>query len=203
MKTYLIAVVIIVLTPFFCPAAETNGFLVFKIERNVHSAANGSSNSSETEQAFKVPLTAEFMSNFKHVPNQNSEGTGFYCGGGFIKSEGSDHRFSWWLERTADRRWWIHMWGSGTAKSSVRGIGEPAVTQSVTIKNLEDLEMHYQVSDGGANVTFSAQYMSAAQMQQSGPIPTMPVKKADRTELFKGDISTNWPAALSGGFQEN
>jgi len=54
--------------------AETNGFLVIEIARLTYSDAT---NKSCIKQSFKIPLTEEFMLNFKHVPSQNSSGTGF------------------------------------------------------------------------------------------------------------------------------
>lgn len=200
MKTYL--VIISALTPFLCAASDTNGFLVFKIDRLAYSTrTNGNVNGPEIEQAFKVPLTPEFLSNFKHLPSQNSEGTGFCCSGHIEKIPDNDVNFSfmWWLERTSDHRWYIHMWGFHM---------NPAATQSVTIRNLEDLDMSYQASyehmpTGGVNVQFSAKYMSADEMRHQGPIPTASVTRADRSELFKGDSLTNCPAVLRGLFQEN
>lgn len=201
MKTYLLALVFTALTPFLSAASDTNGFLVFKLGGLAYSMrTNGNVNSPEIEQAFKVPLTQEFLSNFKHLPSQDSEGTGFCCSGHIEKIPGSDFNiyFTWWLERTSDHRWYIHMWGFHM---------NPSATQSVTIRNLEDLDMSYLASyvntPNGVNISFSAKYMSADEMQHEGPIPTASVQRADRSELFKADPLTNCPAVLSGLFQEN
>lgn len=200
MKTCLIALVITALTPFLCAASDTNGFLVFKIGRLAYSTTNGSAISPEIEQAFKIPLTPEFLSNFKHLPIPwKSQGTGFCCGGRIekIPDGGFNVGFTWWLERTSDHRWHIHIWGSMN----------PTATQSVTIKNLEDLDMSYLASyvnmTNGVNESFDVKYMSADAIQHEGPIPTASVTRADRSELFKADRLTNCPEVLSGLFQEN
>ena len=81
MKLLLLPIPFILLRPPVGEARETNGFLVFEIDRVPwHSAG------SEIKQKFKVPLTAEFLSNFRHLPSQNSMGTGFGCGGGNPKT---------------------------------------------------------------------------------------------------------------------
>ena len=198
MKTLLLAFAVSALLPLLGSAADTDGFLVFTIERFAYSAKDGKSTEREIKQSFKIPLTQEFLSNFKNFPNQNSQGTGFCCGAHFQSAQKWDPGFAWWLERTTDHRWYIHMWANPR---------NPSTTQSVTIKNLEDLEMSYQDSyvniPNGVNVSFSAKYMSAEEMEKHGPMPIPQVKKADRSVLFHGDSLTNCPIVLSGVFQEN
>jgi len=200
MKTRLLALVISALLPMLCAAGDTNGFLVFKIERFAYGAERGAGTNAEMAQSFKIPLTPEFLSNFKNLPNQNSSGSGFHCGSHFANAQNSDPGFLWWLEKTTtDHRWYIHMWSF---------FRNPGITQSVTIKNLEDLDMSYQDSyvnkpGNGVNVSFTAKYMSAEELQREAPIPTAAVKKADRSVLFAGDSLTNCPVVLSGSFQEN
>jgi len=90
MKLLLWLISFIVLLPPACEAQEPNGFLVFEIDRVPwHSAG------SEIKQKFKVPLTAEFLSNFSHLPSQNNMGTGFCCGGGNLKTSQGGTRFAW------------------------------------------------------------------------------------------------------------
>src|SRR6202012_869391 len=121
----------------------------------------------DIKQSFKVPLTAEFISQFKHVPSQNSGGTGFYCSGGAPQPNSGDTRFIWWLGKTTDDRWHINMWGSGF--ESLDGAQfqshNPSVSQYMTIKQLQDLDMTYQLSfvgkDKGRNIQFSAKYVAA------------------------------------------
>jgi hypothetical protein len=197
MKTLLV-LAISTLLPMLCGAADTNGFLVFKIKRDTYSTKDGKSTEPEIKQSFKIPLTPEFLSNFKNLPNQNSQGTGFVCTSDFEKPGDNAPHFMWWLERTSERRWYIHMWSSWR---------NPSATQSVTIKNLEDLDMSYQDSyvniPKGVNDSFSVKFMSAEQIAHEGLIPMIPVKKADRSVLFPGDSLTNCPVVLSGLFQEN
>jgi len=197
MKTLLI-LAISTLLPFLCSAADTNGFLVIEIERVAYNPTNGAATDPEIKQSFKIPLTPEFLSNFKNLPNDDRQGTGFWCGCHFANLRDDAPSFSWWLERTIDHRWHAHMWSNA---------GNPSVTQDVAFKGLEDLDMFYQDSyvniGKGVNVSFSAKYMSAEEIQHAGTIPMFPVKKADRSELFAGDSSTNCPIVMSGGFQEN
>jgi hypothetical protein len=197
MKTSFLALSISTLLPILCAASDTNGFLVFKIERFDYGATNGAATNPEIKQSFKIPLSSEFFSNFKNLPTQHSPGTSFYCSSHFEKPRDGDPGFLWWLERTSDHRWYIHMWAT---------FGNPAVAQSMTIKNLEDLDMSYENGQrdisGGVNVTFSAKYVSAEEMQREGPVLAAAVKREDQSQLFRGDILTNCPIALSGGFQD-
>src|SRR5580692_1690276 len=83
----------IVLSPPIYASVQTNGFLVFEIGRYTYSDQNGSN----IQQRFKVPLTEDFMSNFRGVPGQNSMGTGFWCSGGNLKTSEDSTRFMWWI----------------------------------------------------------------------------------------------------------
>src|SRR5215469_9254119 len=103
MKTRLLVLAISALLPVVCTASDTNGFLVFKIERQAYKT--GTAPNPQIEQSFKIPLTSEFLSNFKNLPTQNSEGTGFNCNAHFDKPQNGDAGFSSWLERTSDHRW--------------------------------------------------------------------------------------------------
>jgi len=187
-------------------AVETNGFLVFEVSR--YTSAEGHSGGSEIKQKFKVPLTEEFLSNFKHVPCQSSGGTGFCCSGGNLKTDESSTRFTWWLGKTADNRWSIHMWGEGFEKVSglLLDSKDPSVTQCLTIRKLEDLDMSYNFSYvnkyDSIGVSFVAKYVTAKDIDNDGPIPLAPVRKADHSELFKGDDSRNYPLKVSCIFQE-
>jgi hypothetical protein len=179
-------------------SVETNGFLVFEVER-----VSWHNDGSEIKQKFKVPLTEEFLSNFKHLPNQNSSGTGFCCSGG----DGGT-QFMWWIRKTADNRWSINMWGEGL--ETIDGITvssrNPKSSQSLVIKRLEDLDMSYMLSYlnkfDGINISFTAKYVAAKDIDADGSIPTAPVQKADRSILFKGDDLKNYPLEVSCLFQE-
>jgi hypothetical protein len=192
----------------YASANETtaNGFLVFEIDRYIYT--EGHTGGSEIKQKFKVPLTEEFMSNFKHVPSQNSSGTGFCCSGGNLKTNNGSTRFTWWLGKTADNRWFIHMWAMGveTIDGVMVNSRNPNVTQSLTIKRLEDLDMSYMESYvnkyDGINISFTAKYVTAKDIDADGPIPAAPVRKADRSILFKGDDLKNYPLEISCLFQE-
>jgi hypothetical protein len=180
--------------------------LVFEIERYSYSAGN--THVSDIHQKFKVPLTEEFMSNFKHVPSQNSSGTGFCCSGGNLKANQGSTRFMWWIRKTVDNRWSINMWGDGV--ETIDGITvnsrNPKSSQSLVIKRLEDLDMSYMLSYvntfDGINIAFTAKYVSAKDIEAEGDIHAAPVRKADRTELFKGDDLKHFPVEVSCIFQE-
>ena len=100
------------------------------------------------------------------------------------------------------------MWGEGveTVDGVKVGSMNPKTSQYLSIKRLEDLDMTCQLSYlhefDGINVLFSAKYVSAEDLKAAGDIPTAPVRKADRTELFKGDDSNQIPVAVSCIFQE-
>jgi hypothetical protein len=148
------------------------------------------------------------MSQFKNLPNHNSEGTGFYCTGGEPKSAVGSTRFNWWIHRTQDNRWRINMWGQGVETVNGVKVGSmaPGVEQSVKIRHLEDLDTNYMLpythEFHGMNVSFSAKYVPAKDIDADGVIPAAPVKKADQSELFKGDDSSKLPLELRCGFQE-
>lgn len=209
MKSFLVLVVLGALTLVRCAAEETNGFLVFTVERYAYKMGGGHDNT-DLKQSFKVPLTVEFLANFKYLPSTNRAGTGFLCSGGnYLDDSSGSTGFSWWLDRTEDRHWRVHMWSSGVEK--VGGVPlqsrNPSVSQGLAVKNLEDLDMYYQLSfvghDDGLNVEFRAKYMSAQDVKALGNIPTAPVQKADRTMLFPGEIPTNCPVRFNCMFQEN
>jgi hypothetical protein len=54
----------------------------------------------------------------------------------------------------------------------------------------------------GINISFTAKYVAAKDIDVDGPIPAAPVRKADRTALFKGDGLKNYPLEISCLFQE-
>jgi hypothetical protein len=107
MKTLLLLIALIANASPVCAALGTNGFLVFEIERLPwHGDGPG------ITQKFKAPLTEEFISNFRHLPNQTSSGTGFCCAGGGLKAQPDSTRFMWWIRKTTDGRWSITRPGS-------------------------------------------------------------------------------------------
>ena len=182
---------------------KTNGFLVFEIDRYTYNT-EGHSGGSDIKQKFKVPLTEEFMSNFKGVPGQNSEGTGFCCAGGNLKTSEYSTGFTWWIHKTADNRWRINMWGKGV--ETINGIrmdsARPTVAQYLTIKHWEDLDMSYEFGYPGMKISFTVEYVPAKDIDAEGPIPAAPVRKADQTELFKGDDLKQYPLEINCIFQE-
>lgn len=209
MKTLLLLIALIASILPACAAIETNGFLVFEVDR--YAFGGGRHVGLVTKQKYKVPLTEEFLANFKHLPNQNSGGTGLCCNGGHegTNTNDAEYEYTWWLEKTADNRWHIHMWGYGyeKIKEVVVQSRDPSVTQSLTINRLEDLDMSYQQSYvneyEGVNVEFGAKYVSAKDIKAGGSIPTAPVRKADQTILYKGDDLRDNPIQLHCSFQEN
>jgi hypothetical protein len=190
-------------------AVEANGFLVIEVQRLAYT---GGANESDIRQRFKVPLTEEFMSNFKQLPTQHGSGTGFWCAGGNLKTNDGSTRFSWWIRRTADDRWRINMWGEGveTLKGVTLSSRNPKTSQNLIIRKWEDLDMSYMLSYGGGfnasggnmNISFTVKYVAAKDIQAEGPIPTAPVQKADHSELFKGDDLSHLPLEIRCGFQE-
>ena len=189
------------------PAGETNGFLVFELDRYAY--GDGHRGGSEIKRKFEVPLTEEFLANFSVSPNGTLAGTGFCCGAGhsWPSTHDATFGFTWWLNQTPDHRWYVHMWGEGTEK--IKGVtissGNPGVTQGLTIKRLEDLDMSYQQSYvneyDGVNVQFSAKYVAAKDIDAEGPMFTASVRKGDRTMLSKGDNPGNDPIQLFCVFQ--
>ena len=193
--------------PWMLTAAETNGFLVFEIDRYTYTADHPK-DTKQVRQRFKIPLTAEFLANFKHTPSQNSSGTGFCGAGGNLKSAAGGTRFAWWIRQTTDHRWAINMWGNGV--ETIDGIQissrSATSTQCQTIKRWEDLDMSCQLSYvqhyDGINVSFTARYVAAKDIDAEAPILAAPVKRADHTVLFPGDDQTDSPMDFSGLFQE-
>jgi hypothetical protein len=179
-------------------ASGTNGYLVFEVER--HSYSSGNTHPPDIHQKFKVPLTEGFMSNFKHSPNQNS--------GGNVKTNQGSTRFMWWIRKTADNRWRINMWGEGveTINGFTASSRNPKTSQNITVNRLEDIDMAYLLSYlnnlDGINVSFTAKYVSSEDIKTEGNIPAAAVRKADGTELFKGDDLKNFPLEVSCIFQE-
>lgn len=206
MQPLLFLLSLIALSPLACAAGETNGFLVIAFERYSYSVGN--THASQIQQKFKVPLTEEFMLNFKNAPSQHSMGTGFCCVGGNLKTNKGSTHFSWWIRKTADNRWSINMWGKGF--ESIKGVTvnswNPTASQSMTIKRLEDLDMTYMLSYeneyDGISVSFKAQYVTAKDIEADGPIASAQVQKANQTLLFKGDDLTNLPLEIRCVFQE-
>ena len=98
----LLALVISTLLPFLCSAADTNGFLVIEIGRDVYNTWQGGSTEPEVKQSFKIPLTPEILSNFKHLPNDNSAGSGFCCSSRFanLRDEAPPFAGGWKGHRT-------------------------------------------------------------------------------------------------------
>jgi hypothetical protein len=207
MKTLLWTLAFICFSPSTHAAGEAKGFLVFEISRYTYT--QGTKGASNIDQKFKIPLTEEFISNFKRVPSQNSAGTGLWCSGGGINTIEGSTRFMWWIQKTTDHRWSINMWGEGV--ETIKGVKvqsrNPKASQDFRIKNWEDLDMQYMLSyvnnADGINVSFKAKYVSAQEMAAEGFIPTAPVQKADRAPLFKGDDLSKFPLEIHCGFQEN
>jgi hypothetical protein len=190
-------------------AGQTNGFLVIEINRFAYSMNSGRSTSDVT-QRFKVPLTDEFLSNFKDSPlPHQSMGTGFLCRGGNLKVKNGSTSFAWWIHRTTDHRWAINMWGSGSERVNGRelGMGNPNCSQDIVINNLDDLWMRYMLSfqnvPDGLNVSFTAKFETVKEMQSEKPMLIPPVRKSDGSMLFIGDDQSKKPINLDCLFQEN
>jgi len=100
------------------------------------------------------------------------------------------------------------MWGEcvETVNGVTVGSRNPKSSQNLIIKRLEDLDMSYLLSYvnkfDGLNIGFTAKYVSAKDIKAEGDIPAAPVRKADRTELFKGDDLKQYPLEVSCIFQE-
>lgn len=187
-------------------AVETNGLLVFELDRITYNDRNGAADGPEIRQRFKVPLTEEFMSNFRNAPKpQRSMGSGFCFEGGSLKTNAGSTGFTWWIHKTMDNRWSINMWAEGA--ETVKGIkinsARPTVSQYSIIKRWEDLDMSYMLSYPGMNVSFKAKYVAAKNVETEGHIPAAPVRKADGTILFKGDDLSNLPLEVRCLFQED
>ena len=186
--------------------SQKNGFLVFEVNRCSYAQGNGAGSS--VRQSFKIPLSVEFLSQFKNVPSQNSSGTGFYCAGGALKGAEGSTAFMWWIRKTGDSRWEINMWGEGV--ETIDGMKlysrNPKSSQYTKIKQWEDLDMTYMLSYvgkvRGMNIIFKARYVAAKDIDSEGVIPALPVKRSDQSELFKGDDVGKFPLQLRSGFQE-
>jgi hypothetical protein len=186
-------------------AVEPKSFLVFKVGRYTYTGTDGHANGPFIQQRFKVPLTEEFMSNFRNAPRpKESMGTGFCSGGGSLKTSPGSTGFTWWIHKTMDNRWSINMWAEGfeTIKGVKMDSARPTVSQILTIKRWEDLDMSYMVSYAGMNISFTAKYVTAKDIEADGHIPAARVQKADRSELFRGDDLSNLPLEISCFFQE-
>ena len=100
------------------------------------------------------------------------------------------------------------MWGEGveTINGVTASSRNPKTSQNVTVKRWEDLDMSYMLSYlnnyDGINISFTAKYVSSEDIKAEGNIPAAAVRKADRTELFKGDDSKQYPLEVSCIFQE-
>ncbi|MDB6024068.1 MAG: hypothetical protein JWM68_291 [Verrucomicrobiales bacterium] len=206
-RLFSLALALLLVSTGIVGAIETNGFLVFEVERYTFPpvyTTKGSTKSSHVSQKFKIRLTEEFMANFKNVPSRNSSGTGFCCAGGNLKSSNGSTRFMWWIRKTADHRWMINMWGEGV--ETINGVmvssRNPKTSDGLTIKRWEDLDMSYMHSYDGMNISFTVKYVTAKEIEAGGPIPAAPVKKADHSDLFKGDDLRKLPLEISCDFQE-
>ena len=203
-SSLLFAIAFLLVSTAIVGAIETNGFLVFEVDRYTYSVTDGRASGPRIQQLFKVPLTEEFMSNFRKPPSRNSSGTGFCCAGGNLKANEGSTRFMWWIRRTGDNRWRINMWGEGY--ETINGVKtdspRPKVSQNLTLKRWEDLDMSYMFSYAGMNISFTAKYVTAKDIEADGHIPAAPVQKADHSELFKGDDLSNLQLEIRCLFQE-
>lgn len=205
MKPLLCALILSAL-PAFTHAADPAGYLVIKVTRYTYN--ENYTVTSGSAQSFKVPLTVEFMSNFKHLPNQNSSGTGFCCGVGNSDPAQGGPSFVWWIRKTNDDRWAINMWGHDI--ETVDGVkidsGRPGRSENLTIKNWECLDMAYPLTftrgHDGIKVQFTARYISAKDTKTLDPIPDARVLRANRSPLFLGDDPKPQPLKITCIFQE-
>jgi hypothetical protein len=114
----------------------------------------------------------------------------------------------WWIYKMSDHRWGVNMWGEGV--ETVKGLKlqslNPSVSQQLTIKNWEDLDMQYVLmytNDPDATcVVFRAKYVTAEDIKAEGPVPAARVRKADGSVLFKGDASRQLPLVIDCLFQD-
>jgi hypothetical protein len=189
-------------------AEEARGYLVIEVSRLTYSGNH--KKDLGIKQSFKISLTKEFMANFKHLPNPNSQGTGFCCSAGSLKINNGGTLFTWWIRRgnPNDSHWHINMWGEGVEtvkRAKIESLSHTA-TIDLKIKNWDDIDMRYLVSylNGydGINVSFTARYVSAEDHKTLDAIPAAPVQKADRSVLFKGDDLSRLHFETSCSFQE-
>lgn len=204
MRLFFLATALLVVSTGIVRAIETNAFLVFEVDRYIYAASDGRASGPRIQQRFKVPLTEEFMSQFKNGPSRNSSGTGFCCQGGSLKTDQGSTGFTWWIRKAADNRWHINIWSQGveTIKGVRQNSPRPATSQNMTIKRWEDLEMSYMLSYPGLNISFTAKYVAAGDIEADVTIPAAPVRKADRAVLFEGDDLSLFPLEISCLFQE-
>lgn len=209
MKRLLVPLIplVLALLALSAPAAvKPNGYLVFEIQR--HCFPKGEHDESNVKRKFKIPLTTKFFAGFRSSPSKNSSGTGFYCQGGDLKSNDGTTRFMWWLRKKIDGRWAIDMWGRGLEvfNKSKQSSWNPTVTQSVTVKAIEDIDMAYMISylsdNEGVNVTFRAHFVKGEDIGLEGEVPTATVLDFDQSLLQSGDDLTQSPVVISCGFQE-
>lgn len=60
----------------------------------------------------------------------------------------------------------------------------------------------FNSSGGNMNISFTAKYATAKDIQADRPIPAAPVEKADHSELFKRDDLNSFPLEIRCLFQE-
>ena len=104
------------------------------------------------------------------------------------------------------------MWGEGveTMNGVAVSSGNTKTSQNLVIRQWEDLDMSYMFTYGGGfgpsaenmNISFKARYVTTKDVEADGPIPVAPVRKADGSELFKGDDLSHLPIECSCLFQE-
>ena len=103
------------------------------------------------------------------------------------------------------------MWGEGveTINRVTVSSRNPKTSQNLVIREWEDLDMSYLLtyvgksSPSGMNISFRARYVTAKDIEADGPILAAPVRKADRSDLFKGDDLSTLPLEIRCGFQED
>jgi len=187
--------------------AEIKGYVVFEIDRGPYQLSKGST--PEIKRSFKVALSDEFLARFRHKAGQNSSGTGFCFNGGNLTNVPDSTRFMWWIRQSSDGRWAINVWGKGS--EIIDGVKisswNPGSSQSLLIRNWEDLDMSSMLSYDGAdshglNVAFTVRYVPAKDLPQEKQIPTIPVHGENRSELIKGDDLSHCPIGASCSFQE-
>jgi hypothetical protein len=78
--------------------------------------------------------------------------------------------------------------------------------QDLTITRWEDLDMRYSLGyvneHAGINISFKAKFVLARDINADGSVIAAPVRKADHSELFKGDDPSNSPLEIRCLFQE-
>jgi hypothetical protein len=171
------------------------GYLVFKLSR--HSYQQGSKNESFS---YKVALNEEFRRQLKNLSDEPLRSTGFYCGGGTPKQT----VFTWWAHPVKNGKVYINMWGQGAEEVTGRSISSrnPSVSQYVTFKSWQDVDMTYQLSyvnntADGLNVSFEVKYLPATANEIS-KIPFAPIRKADESVITLKDAQL---ARFQCGFQ--